>query len=113
MHELGLIHQIIKTVDEVKTENQLTEIESITLQVGEMCDVVPAFLEQAWENAKDTAGYSQTKLLIENVKATARCYQCGEINDVRRIDFQCPACGSPDFKIVSGREFLIKEITAK
>lgn len=113
MHELGLIYQVIKTVDEVKHEQNLTEIESITLQIGEMSDVVPKFITQAWENAKISTAYADTKLLVESVKARAKCNDCGHIHDVRDIDFVCPQCGSMKLSIVSGREFLIKEIVAK
>ena len=31
MHELGLVYQVVKAVDEVKAEQNLTEIDAITL----------------------------------------------------------------------------------
>lgn len=34
MHELGVVFHVIKTVEEVAEENQLTEIEAVTLQLG-------------------------------------------------------------------------------
>ena len=34
MHELGVVFHVIKTVEEVAKENQLTEIEAVTLQLG-------------------------------------------------------------------------------
>lgn len=48
MHELGLVYQVVKTVDEVVKKNGLAEVDEIVLQVGEMSDVVPKFLEEAW-----------------------------------------------------------------
>ncbi|MGN0516663.1 hydrogenase/urease maturation nickel metallochaperone HypA, partial [Eubacterium sp.] len=45
MHELGLVYQVVKTVDEVVKQNDLEQVDEIVLQVGEMSDVVPRFIE--------------------------------------------------------------------
>ena len=34
MHELGVVFHVIKIVEEVATENELTEVESVTLELG-------------------------------------------------------------------------------
>lgn len=113
MHELGIIYQIIKTVDEVKQEQGLTEIQSIRLDVGEMCDVVPKFLEEAWQSAKDFTAYPNAKLELNIIPATARCTACNYSAPVKSLGITCPKCGSSDFKLVSGREFDINKIVAK
>lgn len=113
MHELGLIYQVIKTVDEVKKEQGLTEICEITLSVGEMTDVVPRFLEEAWKNARQVLGYESTKLTVEIVEGRAKCNDCGNIELVKSFDFECPHCKSTNLSIISGREFEIKNIVAK
>lgn len=113
MHELGLIYQVIRTVDEVKQEQGLTEICEITLSVGEMTDVVPRFLEEAWKNAKQVLGYENTKLNIEIIEGRAKCNDCGKTELVKSFDFECPHCNSTNLSIISGREFEIKNIVAK
>lgn len=40
MHELGVVFHVIKTVEEAAKENRLTEIEAVTLQIGEVSGVV-------------------------------------------------------------------------
>ena len=113
MHELGIIHQIIKTVDEVKNEQSLKDVEAIVLQIGEMSDVIPEYLTEAWLNIKDNCGYNDTRLEIERIKARARCLNCGYTCDIRNMSTSCPQCSGEDFKIISGKEFLIKEIRAR
>lgn len=113
MHELGLIYQVVKTVDEIKQEQGLTDVSSITLQIGEMSDVVPMFIEQAWLASKDSCGYSDTDLKLEIIEARAKCRDCGFEGSVKSFGFVCPECSSQSLKIISGREFLIKEIVAK
>ncbi len=113
MHELGIIHQIIKTVDEVKIENKLNKVDTIVLQIGEMSDVIPEYLTQAWLSVKDNCGYDGTTLEIERIKARAQCVNCKNTFDIRNLGVSCPQCAGEDFKIISGKEFLIKEIRAK
>lgn len=113
MHELGIIHQIIKTVDQVKDEQNLKCVDSIVLQIGEMSDVIPDCLTQAWLSVKNSCSYKDTKLEIEIIKAQARCVKCGYVCSIRDMGIECPKCKSEQFKIISGKEFLIKEIRAK
>lgn len=113
MHELGIVYQLMKTVDNIKMEQNVSEIDSIVLQVGEMSDIVPKFIEEAWKAASPETDYKDTKLEVEIVTARAKCSDCGFEDSVRKLSFNCPECGGSNLKIVSGREFLIKEITAK
>lgn len=113
MHELGLVYQVVKTVDEVLAENNLTELDEIVLQVGEMSDVVPKFLEEAWRATAPTTDYPTAKMTVEVMPALAKCLDCGYEGHVKTFAPDCPNCSSGNLKIVSGRQFDIKEITAK
>lgn len=113
MHELGIVYQVVKTIDQVKKEQGLTDIESITLEIGEMSDVVPKFIEEAWQAVKETTQYPNAKMIIEVIEARAKCKDCGHIVLVRNINFECPKCNSTQLEIISGREFDIKQIIAK
>ena len=49
MHELGVVFHVIKIVEEVAAENQLTEVESVTLELGEVSGVVESYLQNCWK----------------------------------------------------------------
>lgn len=34
MHELGIVFHIIRSVEEIAKENDLTQVESVTLEIG-------------------------------------------------------------------------------
>ena len=44
MHELGIIVHITKTLQNVAKENNLSEIGSVTLEIGEVSTIVPDYL---------------------------------------------------------------------
>lgn len=113
MHELGIVYQIVRTVDEIKQEQSLTEIEKITLEIGEMSNIVPRFISEAWQSVRESTDYPDAEMNIEIIPARARCKNCGYEDLVRKTELDCPNCKSNDFEIISGREFIIKEIIAK
>ena len=46
MHELGIIFEVVKTVRKFAEENQLTKIETLVLQIGEISPIVPKYIEE-------------------------------------------------------------------
>ena len=52
MHELGIIVHVMRTVEEVAAENNLTEIRSVTCEIGEVSGVVPEYMIDCWGYAR-------------------------------------------------------------
>lgn len=65
MHELGIMYHIVEQVLKVVNTNQLTEVEAIVLQVGEMSSVVPRYLHACYPAAVDDTILENTKLEVE------------------------------------------------
>lgn len=65
MHELGIMYHIVEQVLKVVDINQLSEVEAIVLQVGEMSSVVPRYLHACYPAAVDGTTLKNTKLEVE------------------------------------------------
>ena len=52
MHELGTIYYVIDTVEKLAAENDLKEVASITLEVGEVSGIIPEYLSDFWLYAR-------------------------------------------------------------
>ena len=48
MHELGIVFHIIRTVEDVARQNDVTRIRRVTLQLGEVSGVVESYLQDCW-----------------------------------------------------------------
>lgn len=111
MHELGIVFEIVRTVENVVKEQDLPAVDTIVLQVGELCGVIPVYLDECWPAAIDKKPYfKNTKLKLDVVPGVARCQKCGEVFNVIANEGYCPKCKSFDKDLLSGREFMIKEI---
>ena len=67
MHELGIMYHIVEKVMRVVETNQLSEVEAIVLQVGELSSVVPRYLYACFPAAVDGTVLENTKLEVEIV----------------------------------------------
>ena len=113
MHELGTIHYVIDTVEKLAVENKLTKIGSVTLEVGEVSGIIPRFLTDYWEYAKKKTTYLQeAELKIETIQAVTYCQACGKTYPTVQYAKICPYCQSDNTFLVTGNEYVIKEIEA-
>ena len=87
MHELGVVMEVIKTLDRIVLENNLKQVDTIVLQIGEISSMMPKYIEDCYDVAVDGTQF------VEN-------------------EGKCEFCKSNDWELLSGKEFLIKEIIA-
>lgn len=71
MHELGIMFNIVRSVEGFAAKNQVTKIDTLVLQVGDQSPVVPHYLEACYPAAVDGTLLEETKLKIEIVPGKA------------------------------------------
>ena len=77
MHELSIVTYVIKQVDEIAKENKLTNIQSVTLEFGEVSGIVPEYLSDCWQwYAKKTPLIEHTEFKYEIIPAVTWCDDC-------------------------------------
>ncbi len=113
MHELGIIYSIMESVEALGTENNLTKVSSVTLEVGEVSGIVPVFLTDCWKWAVEKSPLLQgSELKIETIKAVTFCNGCEKTYSTLEYKKICPYCQSEDTYLLTGNEVNIKEIEA-
>lgn len=112
MHELGIVYEIAKTVENVVAQNRLSKVDAIILQIGELSTVIPKYIRDCYPAAVDGTMLEETELKIEILPGNARCDECGKVYNVIKNRGTCPGCGGREREILSGKEFMIKEIIA-
>ena len=110
MHELGIMYHIIEKVLRVVETNQLSEVEVIVLQVGELSSVIPRYLHACFPAAVDGTLLENTRLEIETLTANGICQSCGKVYPLLENSKICPECQSEEFEMIGGGEFYLKEI---
>ncbi len=112
MHELGVVVEVVKTVEKFAKENGVTKIDTLVLQIGELSSMIPHYIEACYPAAVEGTMMQETKLEIEILPGNALCRKCNKVFNLIENDNTCPHCDSRDWEILSGKEFNIKEIIA-
>lgn len=113
MHELGIVFHIIDSLEKVGKQNQLSEVSTVTLEIGEVSGVVDSYLTDCWRWAADKSALLKgSQLRIEHLPAVTFCEDCGKTYGTVEHGKICPYCSGPNTYLVSGNEFNIKEIEA-
>ena len=111
MHELSILIEVVRIVEELAEKQGLNKVETIVLQVGELSSVVPQFMVEYFSNVVDGKPvFEGTKLEIETLPSTAKCLDCQTVFRVIKTEGYCPKCRSFSKELLSGQEFFIKEI---
>ena len=110
MHELGIVMEIVRVVDELAKEQGIDKVDAIVLQIGELSPVVPQYIEECYPAAVDGTFMEDTKLEIEMMPGNGICKDCNTVFNVLKSGGTCSKCRSKNFEILSGRDFFIKEI---
>lgn len=114
MHELGVVFQVIRQVEEVAADNSVARVNAVTLQLGEVSAVIPSYLQDCWKWAvKRTEIMREAELRIEQIPAVTYCEDCGKDYGTVAHGRTCPYCGSERTYLLQGNEFIIKEIEAE
>ena len=95
MHELGIVFHVIKSVEMIGEENGLTNVASVTLELGEVSELLP-----------------EAALKIETIPAVTYCEGCGRDYPTVQFGRTCPHCGSEKTWLKQGSEINLKEIEA-
>lgn len=112
MHEVGVMIEVIKTVENFARKNNLKKIDTLVLQIGQLSSIIPRYIEACYPAAVDGTMLQDTKLEIEILPGNGICRKCSKVFNLIENDNICPKCGSKDWEILCGKEFMIKEIVA-
>ena len=110
MHEIGIVRSMCKTVLDYAKANNVQRISEIVCEVGELSLVIPKYVEDIYPHVVEDTFLKNTKLILNIVPGMAECDECNEVFNVVEHKGYCPLCGSFEKTILTGRDFLIREI---
>lgn len=113
MHELGVVIEVVKTVTRFANQHQLQQVDTIVLQIGQLSSMIPKYVETCFPAAAEGTPLEQTKLTIETIPANGLCKACHQVFNILEHQAQCPDCDSQEWGLLTGKEFIIKEVIAR
>ena len=90
-------------------KHNIKKVESISLRIGEMRQVVPEALHFGFECVSKNTPVEGAELIIENVPIRGLCFHCNNEFILKNWLQNCPKCENNSVEIISGKELEIKE----
>ncbi|MBE7004526.1 MAG: hydrogenase maturation nickel metallochaperone HypA [Ruminococcaceae bacterium] len=110
MHELGLMDAMLRTVRRVCAEEQLTHVERIVLEVGELSGIELPYLYDGFEAVVHGTDFAGTELVVETVPGVLHCNDCDVDFPLKDQELFCPECFGKNLSIRAGRDLTLKSI---
>lgn len=112
MHELGILFEVVKNIEEVAKKNKLNKIHMVVLQIGELSSMIPQYIESCYPAAVYGTLLQDAKLKIEILPGNGICKNCNKVFNIIKNKGKCSYCGDINYELLCGKEFMIKEIVA-
>ncbi len=114
MHEMGIIINLARTLDETAEEQNIVNIGKVTLQVGEVSGIMTDLFVDCWNYFKGRHPVlKDSELILETIPAVTYCSSCEKTYETVKYGKECPYCHSGETWLVQGNECIIKEIEAE
>jgi hydrogenase nickel incorporation protein HypA/HybF len=113
MHELPITESILKIVLKHAEKNHVGKVMSISLRVGKLSDLEDDWIQRYFDYLSKGTLAEGAKLKIERTPIMLQCNACSTSYEVEMAnigDAVCPDCGEKDSKLISGREYYIKDM---
>lgn len=114
MHELGILTQVVKSVESIAAEEKIEKIAAISLEIGELSGVLPAFMEKYYPIVIENKPlFEGSELKIEIVRGEGLCNECHAVYNIMEFEGACPRCKSRDKTVLGGQDFVLKNVYVK
>lgn len=110
MHEISVCQSMLKTLESELGNEQMSNLKTIKLKVGEISGIEIPLLESAFAAVTEGSKYEKLSMEIQGVPVKAYCSNCQKDFRVYKHRFICPICDTPSADIVSGEELLIHQV---
>jgi hydrogenase nickel incorporation protein HypA/HybF len=103
MHEMAITQSVVDAVCEHAAGRH---VQSVKVEIGALCAVVPDAMQFCFELATEGTLADGARLELNVQPGSARCRSCGETFALPDLILLCP-CGSADVEVLTGRDLRI------
>lgn len=113
VHELPITKSILDVVLKHATINAAKKVVTITLSIGVLSDLEPAFIQKYFDRISKNTVAEGALLKINKIPLILLCTSCAWSfeQDYLSETFTCPECGENEsFKIITGKGYYIQDM---
>ena len=117
MHELSMAQGIIDAVLKTAEENNATEVNEVTIEVGRLAMINPEQLEFMLGVLVENTLMEDAEITFEEIPIEMDCHDCDFHGEAVLDDsdhyaplVKCPECDSLSVEVLNGKDIVVKNI---
>ena len=110
MHELSLAQNILETVRQNVTADELSKVREVVVEIGAFSGVVAESLKFSFDTITSGTELNETVMTIVDLPFYLKCNDCGSETSTEIPMMLCSICGGINTQILSGDELRVKEL---
>ena len=117
MHELSMAQGIINAVLDTANENNATEVNEVTIEVGRLAMINPEQLKFILGVLIENTLMEDAEITFEEIPAVIDCNDCSFHGEAILDDsdhyaplVKCPECDSLGVEVLNGKDIVVKNI---
>ena len=113
MHELQVTERILDIALKHAAGHDVSKIVRIGLKIGELSDIEDEWIQRYFDYLSRGTLAENAELAIERAPIVLGCQSCDSSFEIQRQQLgspKCPECGETKCRLISGREYLVKNI---
>jgi hydrogenase nickel incorporation protein HypA/HybF len=110
MHELSLLENVREILEEHAVSQNFNKVSKVTLEIGKLSCVESEALRFGFDVVMKGSLAENAELIITELNGLGLCQQCGQQSVMETLYEPCASCGSPDVKILQGKEMKVKDL---
>lgn len=113
MHEFSLVASLMSQAIAVAAEHGGLPIDEIRIEIGPLSGVEPILVQDAFARLAADRQLTGARLAIDEVPLQCQCEQCDGGFVLEDFHFQCPTCGTPRVRVLSGDAVRLMSVTLR
>ena len=113
MHEVSIMQNTLDLAIAQAKQNGASQIDCLTLKIGQLSGVIPEALEFAFEVLIQGTIAENAQLEIETIPAVCHCPNCDRLFEPEAYVYQCPHCQQISSDIVRGQELDLVSVVVR
>lgn len=110
MHEYSVTKALVDVCNSEAEQNDIKRIVRVRVTIGKFTGFAPDAIRFYFDYLSPGTRCAHAELLFHEVPIRITCRICAKTSLIDDPVMVCPACGSTDIEIKSGREFYVESI---
>lgn len=111
MHEVSIMESLHEQLTSLARANGATRVRRVAVEIGELSNVVPEMLHQAFLAFREVEPLlAEADLEIRSLPVRVRCHSCKQESDAEGFRIRCRLCGGTEVEVIQGEELLLRDV---